>query len=174
MQQPKASLSRREFLTYAWMGGLGLLTLEGAAVALWYSIPPHASSLYTLKVWPLSANSSPIEFTAYRLWLTYSTNGLNALAINCPRLAIGHIYKWVDANGRFECPVCGGKFDLDGNFIEGFRPPKPLGRYVMTIQTTHGKLKDVGGDGPVQVDITTVERILIDPTQFVGSPINPY
>lgn len=41
---------------------------------------------------------------------------------------LGCAFAWNTENHRFECPCHGGKFDLDGNRIEG-PPPRPLDRY---------------------------------------------
>jgi cytochrome b6-f complex iron-sulfur subunit len=68
----------------------------------------------------------------------------------------------VDANGRFECPCHGSKYEVDGTYIEG-PAPRSLDRFAMTITTTVGETLTTNPTGdPILVDKLNVATVLID------------
>lgn len=166
------SISRREFLNCALVGSLGLLAVEGAGVLLWSSLPRLDKNgyYYVIDTMP-SLDQHPADYPDERFWLTYTDKGLLALFKLCTwdRTA----YKWVDANQRFECPVCGSKFTLDGTLIEGSFT-RNLDRFEMKIFTQTGTLTTNESGDPIQVEPERIEKIWVNPQKLIhGAPYIP-
>jgi cytochrome b6-f complex iron-sulfur subunit len=66
---------------------------------------------------------------------------------------LGCLFKWNEANNRFECPCHGSKFEQDGTKIIGQGPaPRNLDRFAITVTTPGGSNKTSVTGGPVKVD----------------------
>ena len=123
----KSEMNRREFLTYAWGGALGLLALEGLALSFGFMYPRFRAGEFGGKffIGPESAlpdsSAAPQPNAPGKFWLiTTEENEPRALYMVCTHL--GCLYKWEDSNSRFECPCHGSKFTHDGYYIEGPAP----------------------------------------------------
>jgi cytochrome b6-f complex iron-sulfur subunit len=165
-------ISRREFLYYAWGASLALLTAETTGLLVWFGLPRFRAGefggVFTLDASALpQAGSAPVDNPQGKFWLSHTaTGGVVAIYKVCTHL--GCLYKWVDANGRFECPCHGSKYQLDGTYIEG-PAPRSLDRFSMTIRTKSGQQLITDAEGnpiPVanaadiaEMDINTGARI---------------
>ncbi|HXF63010.1 MAG TPA: Rieske 2Fe-2S domain-containing protein, partial [Caldilineaceae bacterium] len=131
-------MTRREFLTYAWAGALGLLALEGGVVSYLFMYPRFRAGEFGGKffIGPESSlpapTDPPIGNTTGKFWLVTTESGEpKALYMVCTHL--GCLYKWEGANNRFECPCHGSKFSHDGFYIEG-PAPRSLDYFEISIE----------------------------------------
>ena len=129
-------INRREFLTYAWAGALGLLTLESGLATYQFMYPRFREGEFGGK-FPLGAASvlpqtgiDPQSNTTGKFWLINTDEGPRALYMVCTHL--GCLYKWEPSNSRFECPCHGSKFNREGHFIEG-PAPRSLDQFQIEI-----------------------------------------
>jgi cytochrome b6-f complex iron-sulfur subunit len=158
-------VSRREFLYYAWTASMALLLAESAGMLIWFGLPRFREGEFG-GTFPFTGadvppiGSSPTDIPEGKIWITNSEEGIVALYKVCTHL--GCLYKWVDANGRFECPCHGSKYEVDGTYIEG-PAPRSLDRFAMTITTTVGETLTTNPTGdPILVDRLNVATVLID------------
>ena len=173
-QQPAAAaeavqvpgISRREFLYYAWAASMALLTAETVGVLVWFGLPRFREGqfggVFVLQgsAIPTEVGGTPADFPEGKFWLSNSPEGVVVLYKVCTHL--GCLYKWVDANGRFECPCHGSKYTTTGRYIEG-PAPRSLDRFFITITTSSGQVltTDIAGD-PIPVAAADVKDIRID------------
>jgi cytochrome b6-f complex iron-sulfur subunit len=134
----RKEMNRREFLTYAWGGVLGLVTLQSAVGLFQFMMPRFKAGEFggIFYLGPETAlpqtGASPEAVTAGKFWLVNTEDqGPIALYMVCTHL--GCLYKWEQANNRFECPCHGSKFTREGFFIEG-PAPRSLDQFVVTIE----------------------------------------
>lgn len=134
----RKEMNRREFLTYAWGGVLGLVTLQSAVGLFQFMMPRFKAGEFggVFYMGPETAlppiGASPEAVTAGKFWLVNTEDqGPIALYMVCTHL--GCLYKWEQANNRFECPCHGSKFTREGFFIEG-PAPRSLDQFVVTIE----------------------------------------
>lgn len=157
-------LSRREFLYYAWAGSMALLLAQTGGILVWFGLPRFRAGefggTFTVNSAP-PPGSPPVDNPAGKFWLTTSEdNGITAIYKVCTHL--GCLYKWVDANNRFECPCHGSKFNLTGTYIEG-PAPRSLDRFHITVVTSGGTLEsNPAGDPVVVSDVSSVSAIIVD------------
>ena len=135
-EEGQEGINRREFLTYAWAGALGLLTLESGLATYQFMYPRFREGEFGGK-FPLGAasalpqvGSDPEGNTTGKFWLINTDEGPRALYMVCTHL--GCLYKWEPSNSRFECPCHGSKFDLQGHYIEG-PAPRSLDQFLIEI-----------------------------------------
>ena len=156
-------MNRREFLTYAWGGALGLLGLQAAVGSFLYMYPRFRAGEFGGKFFlgPESAmpdpSAAPLPDTNGKFWLVTTQEGEpRALYMVCTHL--GCLYKWEASNGRFECPCHGSKFTRDGDYIEG---PAPRSLDYFEISVEEGQVvvdtgrKNLGapaGESPARVE----------------------
>jgi cytochrome b6-f complex iron-sulfur subunit len=160
-------VNRREFLYYIWGASIAVLLAQSAGVIIWFALPRFREGeyggLFTIDATTLPAvGDAPQRNPAGRFWLTNTPDGLMALSMVCTHL--GCLYAWVDANGRFECPCHGSKFERNGEYIEG-PAPRNLDRFALTANTPGGPVSsDAEGDpinvgGATSVVVNTGRRI---------------
>lgn len=159
-------VNRREFLYYIWGASIAVLLAQSAGVIIWFSLPRFREGeyggLFTIDATALPAvGDSPQRNPAGRFWLTNTPDGLMALSMVCTHL--GCLFAWVDANGRFECPCHGSKFERTGQYIEG-PAPRNLDRFPLTVNTPGGPVIDAEGDpinvgGATSVVVNTGKKI---------------
>jgi nitrite reductase/ring-hydroxylating ferredoxin subunit len=78
--------------------------------------------------------ASPQPVTGGKFWLVNTEEeGPVALDMVCTHL--GCLYKWEQANNRFECPCHGFKFTREGYFIEG-PAPRSLDEFAISRSRT--------------------------------------
>lgn len=129
-------MTRREFLTYAWGGALAVLGLETLVATGLFMYPRFRAGEFggdfpvPSSEWPTDPTLSPVGMTAGKFWMITTEEGdPKALYMVCTHL--GCLYKWVEANFRFECPCHGSKFSHDGFYIEG-PAPRSLDSFEVT------------------------------------------
>jgi len=131
-------MSRREFLTYAWGGVLGLVTLQSSVGLFQFLMPRFKAGEFggVFFIGPETTlpetTASPQPVTGGKFWLVNTEEeGPVALYMVCTHL--GCLYKWEQANNRFECPCHGSKFTREGYFIEG-PAPRSLDKFAISIE----------------------------------------
>lgn len=157
-------VSRREFLYYAWGASMALLTAQTIGILIWYGLPRFREGefggTFTLSGSALPpVGDAPVDNPAGKFWLSNTESGVVALYKVCTHL--GCLYKWVDANHRFECPCHGSKFELDGTFIEG-PAPRSLDRFAITVETSAGSLVSDAEGSPIDPAGATINQIIVD------------
>lgn len=137
-EKARKEMNRREFLTYAWGGLLGLVTLQSAVGLFFFMMPRFKEGEFggVFRMGPESAlpatDAPPRPETAGKFWLVNTAEeGPLALYMVCTHL--GCLYKWEQANNRFECPCHGSKFTREGYYIEG-PAPRSLDRFEITVE----------------------------------------
>jgi cytochrome b6-f complex iron-sulfur subunit len=140
-------MNRREFLTYAWGGALGLLALEGGVLSFQFMYPRFKEGEFGGKffIGPVTAMpdqaADPQAHPDGKFWLiTTAEDAPKALYMVCTHL--GCLYKWEESNSRFECPCHGSKFTHDGYYIEG-PAPRSLD-YFETVTVEGAVVVDTG------------------------------
>lgn len=129
-------INRREFLTYAWAGALGLLTLESGLATYQFMYPRFRAGEFGGKfiLGPATelppTNLAPQGNTTGKFWLVNTDEGPHALYMVCTHL--GCLYKWESSNNRFECPCHGSKFSREGHYIEG-PAPRSLDQFLIEV-----------------------------------------
>jgi len=151
----RKEMNRREFLTYAWGGALGLLALQAGVGMFFFLMPRFKAGEFggVFFIGPESAlpptSAPPEPFVAGKFWLVNTEDvGPKALYMVCTHL--GCLYKWEQANNRFECPCHGSKFTREGFYIEG-PAPRSLDTFVVSIE---------GGE----VAVDTGKKVLGEPS----------
>lgn len=134
----RKEMNRREFLTYAWGGALGLIALQGGVGLFMFMMPRFKAGEFggVFFIGPESAlpptSAPPEAFTDGKFWLVNTEDvGPKALYMVCTHL--GCLYKWAESNNRFECPCHGSKFTREGFYIEG-PAPRSLDTFLVTIE----------------------------------------
>lgn len=79
-------------------------------------------------VFPYEKNGRSLNTRAF---IVSSGGRLFALSPVCSHL--GCLVTWSRSEGRFLCPCHGGKYDMEGNVLEG-PPPAPLARLPMKVE----------------------------------------
>lgn len=178
------NVTRREFLNYAWLASIALLTVQGIGMSLWFAFPNFKEGQFGGK-FPIGAaqdalpqvNSGPKAYTDGKFWLInvdkqdaagQPQKGVLALYKVCVHL--GCLYDWVPMTNRFECPCHGSKYQLWGEYIAG-PARRSLDRFVIQVVGPDGKViaeSDAEGnplviEGNVSLVIDTGRRILGQP-----------
>lgn len=137
-QKARKQMNRREFLTYAWGATLGLLALQGGVAIFFFMYPRFKAGEFggVFFLGPESnlppTDAAPDPNTSGKFWLVNTVDeGPKALYMVCTHL--GCLYKWVQANNRFECPCHGSKFSREGFYIEG-PASRSLDTFVITVE----------------------------------------
>jgi cytochrome b6-f complex iron-sulfur subunit len=164
-------INRREFLYYMWGAGAGLLGIGVCGAATWFAVPHDDDKLFPidLKTLPLP-DTDPIGNPVGKFWLANTENGLLALYMVCPfERETPTLYKWVPTNNRFECPRCGGKYQLDGTYIEGIAF-RNLHRYVIRVTTPYSSRKTSPDGEPVNIADAT--SIIVDVRRLIRGKLH--
>lgn len=131
------TLNRREFLSYSWGAAMGLIAAQGALATGLFMYPRFRAGEFGGDFFIGLASGLPGNAAAPqgdpigKFWLVNTETGPRALYMVCTHL--GCLYKWVEANGRFECPCHGSKFTREGEYIEG-PAPRSLDQFVVEVQ----------------------------------------
>jgi len=136
-QPDRATLSRREFLTYAWGTALVLLTAQSAATSYLFLYPRFRAGefggkfgLGTATALP-GTDAAPLPNSDGKFWLVNTEEGPKAIYMVCTHLCC--LYKWSEQHGRFECPCHGSTFARNGDYICG-PAPRSLDQFVVEVQ----------------------------------------
>ena len=134
--------NRREFLTYIWAGTLTAMTVGSGLAAYQFLYPRRPINEFGGKFYLGAAadlppvGSEPQANVYGKFWLANIEKGLHAFYEICTHPWPGnpHKYTWDSERFRFECPLCGSKFSLEGHYIEG-PAPRSLDQFVIEIVT---------------------------------------
>lgn len=134
----RKEMTRREFMTYAWGGALGLLALQSGVGLFFFMMPRFKAGEFggVFFIGPESSmpptDAPPQANVAGKFWLVNTTDeGVKAIYMVCTHL--GCLYKWEQATARFECPCHGSKFTREGLYIEG-PAPRSLDTFLVTVE----------------------------------------
>ncbi|HEX7976317.1 MAG TPA: Rieske 2Fe-2S domain-containing protein [Anaerolineales bacterium] len=139
----KTPITRREFLNFAWLASLGLLTVNLAGITYLFAMPRFKAGefggVYIFgKVSDLPpVNSAPLNLPKVKMWISNTDKGLMAIYKVCTHL--GCLYNWSDQEGKFICPCHGSQFQRDGTYIQG-PAPRSLDRFVVQIVDANNKV----------------------------------
>lgn len=129
-------INRREFISYAWSGALGLLTLESGLATYQFMYPRFREGEFGGK-FPLGEATAlpqtgidPEGNAVGKFWLINTDEGPRALYMVCTHL--GCLYKWSPSNNRFQCPCHASQFSREGHYIWG-PAPRSLDQFVIEI-----------------------------------------
>ena len=160
----RKSLSRRELLTYVWFGTLAALTVGGGAAGYQFLYPRRPANKYGGRFYLGAAanlpqaGSDPLLNKEGRFWLANTENGVHAFYHLCTHAwGGGTKLRWELEKDRFECPVCGSKFNLEGHYFDG-PAPRSLDQFAIGIVV-----------GRTTVSVTAVTEVAIEPP-YVPSP----
>ncbi len=154
----KKPISRRKFLTYAWIVAAAVVVGEligGTLAFLWPRRKgPKAETVF------IAGKASDFKlgqitpFRKERAFILRTEQGFLAISAVCTHLHC--IVNWNEMHKKFECPCHGAKFNEFGEVLEG-PPPRPLDLYKLQIAA-----------GNLVVDtVSSIERNKFDPSQLV-------
>lgn len=152
-------MERRNFLTKAWKGGLGLLAAAGAWTS-WDLLQPRTPAGFSAKIRTVSPDTVPantvLEIPEARAYLTKINGEIVAFSEVCSHL--GCRVPFCDSSGQFECPCHGSVFNRGGDHQAG---PAPRGMDRFAVEVVDGV-----------IEINTAERESGPPpgTQTVNEP----
>lgn len=179
------NVTRREFLNYAWLASIVLLTVEGVGMSLWFAFPNFKEGQFGGK-FPIGAaqdalpqvNSGPKAYTDGKFWLINvdkqdaegkPQKGVLALYKVCVHL--GCLYDWVPMTNRFECPCHGSKYQLWGQYIAG-PARRSLDRFVIQAVGPDGKvIAETDADGNPLIIEGNVNLVIDTGRRILGQPI---
>lgn len=136
-----SGVTRREFLYYVWGASMAMALGACGGILIWFALPRFREGefggnfVFAGDQLPSPETTAPEDNPQGRFWLSNTDAGMAALYKVCTHL--GCLYKWVDANTRFECPCHGSKFQLNGLYIEG-PAPRGLDRFEVTVVLDDG------------------------------------
>lgn len=167
-------ISRREFLNYAWLASLGLLTLELTAVTYLFALPllgpgefGGAVDMGTVDGLP-GLGAAPEPFNKAKLWWVQTEAGALALYKVCTHL--GCIYDWKPTDVKFICPCHGSQFDRDGTYLQG-PAPRDLDRFVILAYDAAGNVVAQTNESGDPVEIPAGAKVVVDTGQRIkGAP----
>ncbi len=131
-----SDITRREFLNYAWLATIGVVTAEFAVVSYLFALPRLGPGSFGGPV-PIGnvdalpgEGAEPLNFPKAKFWwvVDNETGGAKALFTVCTHL--GCIYKWKPDENRYICPCHGSQFEREGKFIAG-PAPRSLDQFVV-------------------------------------------
>jgi cytochrome b6-f complex iron-sulfur subunit len=149
-QDVDKTVSRREFLNYAWLASLGFFTLSIAGMTYLFSMPRFKEGEFggrvqvgTVSDMPKVA-AAPENYPKVKFWLSNTEEGAFAIYKVCTHL--GCLYNWKDQDFKFVCPCHGSQYQKNGTYIQG-PAPRSLDRFVMeAVDPTSG---DVVSQTPI-------------------------
>ncbi|MBE7474044.1 MAG: Rieske 2Fe-2S domain-containing protein [Anaerolineales bacterium] len=177
------TVTRREFLNYAWLASIALLTVQGIGMGLWFAFPNFKEGQFGGN-FPIGdaagalpeVNSGPKAYVDGKFWLVnldtevdgQSRKGIMAIYKVCTHL--GCLYEWVPMTNRFECPCHGSKFQLSGDYIAG-PARRSLDRFVIQAVAPDGSIKETDAEGN-PLEINGDETLIIDTgRRILGAPV---
>jgi cytochrome b6-f complex iron-sulfur subunit len=177
------TVTRREFLNYAWLASIALLTVQGIGLGLWFAFPNFKEGQFGGN-FPIGdaagalpeVNSGPKAYVDGKFWLVnldtevdgQPRKGIMAIYKVCTHL--GCLYEWVPMTNRFECPCHGSKFQLSGDYIAG-PARRSLDRFVIQAVAPDGSIKETDAEGN-PLEINGDETLIIDTgRRILGAPV---
>jgi Rieske Fe-S protein len=130
-----ASSSRREFLRETTATAISLLIGLGVAPASARALP--VSSLRGSKSrggevrYPIPASDGVTIDKPNEVVLVRWEGNVYAFALSCPHQRT--MLRWIEKDGRFQCPKHKSKYEPDGSFISG-RATRGMDRYRLRVE----------------------------------------
>jgi cytochrome b6-f complex iron-sulfur subunit len=127
-------MTRREFLGYAWLASIGIVTLQYGLVLYQFALPRLGPGEFGGPVDVGAADDlpgvgdPPLAFKKAKFWWVATAEGALALYTVCTHL--GCIYDWKTDQIKFICPCHGSQFERAGDYILG-PAPRSLDRFVI-------------------------------------------
>ena len=147
----KQSINRREFLNYAWLASLGVLTVSMGGAVFLFAMPRFKAGEFggTVTLGSVSdlppVAAPPGNYPKTKFWLSYTDEGVSALYKVCTHL--GCLYNWNNQEGKFICPCHGSQFDEDGEYVAG-PAPRALDQFVVQyVDPATGEVVAENSDG---------------------------
>lgn len=169
--QPAAP-SRREFLNYAFGASIAVLMAGSCGGVVWFTqqqrfVDDAASGLFRLDLRDLPRpQAQPVFVREAQAYLVNPGDGLVALLGKCP--FDGYLIRWSETNGRFECPLCGSRFQLDGAYLKG-GAARDLDKGTLRVTSEQGVVTTPPDGAPVPVE--AAESVVLDVRQIIpGTP----
>jgi cytochrome b6-f complex iron-sulfur subunit len=170
MAEEGEGVTRREFLNYAWLASLGILTAELGGVTYLFAMPRFRAGEFG-GVFPLGPASSLPEVDAEpeknakgRFWFVRTEEGVYALYTVCTHL--GCLYQWRPTENQFICPCHGSVFSRTGKYLAG-PAPRNLDSFTVRLVDDQGNIlaeTPVGdGQGPAPTPVPDPNaQVIID------------
>ena len=161
-QAKSGTLSRRQFIGWAWAVALAALVVQ-AGVALYQFLKPTVQpgafggkvSAGNVNEFQLGSVSTVREMHGFVSRI--GPEGVLVMSWRCPHL--GCTVPWVQAENRFNCPCHGSLYNVKGEVIGG-PAPRPLDLYPAEVV-----------NGELVVDTSrTIERTQFESSQVVALP----
>lgn len=173
--QPRApSITRREFLSYAWGAAMGTVLAEIGVASFIFAMPRFKAGelggifeLGTADSLP-AVGATPIRNLDGAFWLVNDDDGVRALYRVCTHL--GCLYEWKEQTFRFECPCHGSKFQHNGTYIEG-PAPRSLDQFLMRLEKD-GQVLAAISEGSEALPISDPDATVVVDTgaKLLGKP----
>ncbi|MFN8456456.1 MAG: ubiquinol-cytochrome c reductase iron-sulfur subunit [Anaerolineae bacterium] len=184
---PSQTVSRREFLNYAWLASITLFAVETLGSSFWFAFPNFKAGQFGGE-FPLGdaasnlpqVNNPPKPYTDGKFWLSQMDTqtadgtpekGIMAIYKVCTHL--GCLYDWQTVTNRFECPCHGSKFTIAGDYISG-PARRSLDRFVVKVVDGSGTVVAQTDEKGTPLDITGHEndQLVIDTgAKILGAPV---
>ncbi len=160
-------LTRRELLSYVWMGSLGVFLAELGGIGILFSLPRFRAGEFggVFTVGPTdnlpATDAAPLAYNEGKFWLVNTDEGVLAIYRVCTHL--GCLYAWQDSQNRFICPCHGSQFQRAGKYIQG-PAPRSLDAFNVIVQDASGN--------PV-TNTREVATAAGGPSPYVPVPVEP-
>ena len=137
-----AGISRRDFLSEAAAGALGIAGLGAVVVTVRY-LSPNALFEPSMTFHAGHPDLYPTNSVTYiadqQVYIVRTADGFYAVSAVCTHL--GCINQWKADTGTIACPCHGSKFKSDGTKVEG-PAPRSLPHFAITVASDGGLLVD--------------------------------
>ena len=163
-----SGVNRREFLNYAWLASLGIVTAQFGGVSYLFAMPRFRAGEFG-GVFPLGTADSlpdigeqPVKNAKGRFWFVRDEEGVYAFYTVCTHL--GCLYQWRPTENRFICPCHGSQFSREGEFAAG-PAPRDLDTFIIRVVDDEGTVlaETPPGEGPQPTPVPSPNaHILID------------
>jgi cytochrome b6-f complex iron-sulfur subunit len=133
-KKSRLSLTRGQFLSFAWVGTIALVVGE-AIFALAKYIQPVSTGGFGGVVFAGNVGDFEVDSVTYilsgRFYLVRNADGLLALWQKCTHL--GCAVPWAANEDQFHCP-CHGSLYSENGVVQGGPAPRPLDRFPIEIR----------------------------------------
>jgi hypothetical protein len=167
--------SRREFLNYAFGASMALALAGSCGGLAWFLqqqrfVGAAASGLFQHDLDELPfPQGAPVFVREAQAYLSNPGGGLIALLGQCPYER--WLVRWSHTNWRFECPLCGSKFHMDGTYVEG-SAARDLSKGILRVTTELGVVNTPPDGAPVLIE--DVQSIVLDVKQPILGALRTY
>jgi cytochrome b6-f complex iron-sulfur subunit len=156
--------TRREMLTYIWVGAMALLSAQAAGLGIHYARPRFKAGEFggRFKVGRVvdlpSPGDPPLNVPKGKFWLVRTDQYLVALYKACTHLDC--MFDWNPHEGKFICPCHGSQFAVDGRLLSG-PAPRSLDHFQIQITSPEGEIlaQTLAEEGLQMPPIATAEAV---------------